>query len=417
MRLRKTSTLACLSVQLYWSEISKMCIVTILHCTPCKFRQDMPAEGLIIKKDWHAQLLVNIDCDNIPFRRCVNATNHALSNGRSDTMYPRCRNVEVKHMPVKKDICYRCSTRRRIQKLIAVRKVYEQQTATWRDEGRRDTEAMNDTRRSIRESSRRILTTGNERISGVTASSIIARHDSISLTSESWDSCLERQILQREIAKAKEAERQARLAEEAGVKKKRAQDRLAAVQQRLIRMNRLGHFPIMQENAEQGLDNEQVPGPGPLQDAPASPKRPSSAMPLIVSSDMADRHAFKVRFPTLGVTSATKSNGFDGTASDYTAMVSAAGSASVRGFSALRAEAPEFASLRGILQSSRTSSLRAQAPEFKPLRHTPPVEPRMMRAPTAPRAMREGSLSQASDKPRQKYAIMRGYPTLRGWQE
>jgi len=394
-----------------------MCVITILHCTPCKFRQDMPEEGLIIKKDWHAQLLVNLDCETIPFKRCVNAINYTLSNGRSDTMYPRCRNVEVKHMLVKKDICYRCWTRRRLQKMLTVRKLYEEQTATWRNEERRNTEATNDMRRSIRESSQRIFTTGTERLSGAMASSLTARRDSVSPTKESWKSCLERQILQREIAKAKEAEKQAKLAEEAEAKERRTRERLASVQQRLSRLNRPERSPVIEENSEQGLDDEQVPESSSLQDTTASSETPSPVMPLVVSSDMASRYKVKARSRTLGITSAINGADLGERTSVDTATRPTAGSATVRGFSTLRAEAPEFASLRGLPPSLKAGSLRAQASEFKPLRHAPPTEPKMMRAPIVPRAMREGSLRQAPNKPRQKYATMRGYPTLRRWQE
>jgi hypothetical protein len=394
-----------------------MCIITILHCTPCKLRQDMPEEGLIIKKDWHAQVLVNLDYNTVPFKRCVDATNYALSNGRSDTMYPRCRNVEIRHMAVKSNICYRCSTRRRIQNLITMRKLYEQQTAIWRNEERRDTEAVNDMRMSIRESLRTIFTSGTERLSGATASSLTVRRDSIIPMTESWESCLERQILQREAAKAKQAEGQAKLAKEAKAKEKRTRERLASVQQHLSELNTMEHSSVMEGDPGQGPDYERFPRLRSSQDPSASPKRPPPAMPLIVSSDMAGRHRFKARPRTLGVTSALKSHASDEMASVDTTKRTAHSSASVGGISTLRAEAPEFASLRGLPPSMRIGPLRAKAPEFKPLRHAPPTEPQMMRAPTAPRAMREGSVRQASDKPRQKYATMRGYPTLRGWRE
>lgn len=170
-----------------------MCIITILHCTPCKLRQDIPEEGLIVKKDWNTQLLVNLDCETIPLKRCVNAMNYAFSNGRSDTMYPRCRNVEVKHMAAKSDVCCRCSTRWRIQKSIVVRKSNEQRTTTWRNEEGRETKAVNDMRRSIRESSRGIFMIGTKRLSGATVSSLAVRDDSVSPTKEILESCLERQ--------------------------------------------------------------------------------------------------------------------------------------------------------------------------------------------------------------------------------
>lgn len=361
-----------------------MCIITILHCTPCELREDMPEEGLIITKDWHAQLLVNLDCEGIPFKRCVNAINSALSNGRSDTMYLRCRNVEVKHMAVEKDICYRCSTRRRIQSLIAVRKLYEEQTAAWRNEERRDTEAAKDLRKSIRESSRSIPKSGTKILSGATAASLTARREFIISKMESWESCLERQILQRELANAKEADKQAILADEAETKEKRKQERLASVQQRLSRLNRLQRAPVLEENTEQAFGNEQSPRPSSLQDIPTSPKRPSPAMPLIVSSDMTSPSRFKTRSRTIGVASAIKNHSFGDRIAVGADTASAASSASVQGFSTLRAEASEFASLGGLPSSLKTGSLRAQAPVFTPLRHAPPTEPQMMRAPTAP---------------------------------
>ncbi|KAF1927938.1 uncharacterized protein M421DRAFT_92785 [Didymella exigua CBS 183.55] len=392
-----------------------MCVITILHCTPCKSRQDIPEEGLIITRDWHARLLVNLDNDNIPFKRCIDAINHALSNGRSDTMYPRCRNVEVKHMAVTKDICFRCSARQKIQNFTNMRKLYEKQSVAWRNEERSNIEAVNDMRSLIRESPRLIPVTERDRASCTTVGFLTARLAPVTPVTESWEYCLERQIQQRELAKRKEAEK----AEDKLKKAKRKQARLISVQQCLARANRLRHTSAMEENAEQSSASrsEQVSRPGSLQDVPASHNELSPAADTRVLSGSPSWNTFVRKFHTTGRTSAIQTDLSGKDHSTDATMRPVAGSAWVRVFFSLRGDAPEFASLRGCPSSLKGGSLRAEAPEFRPLRETPPTEPRMMRAPSAPRAMREGCLRPASTQPRQMYSTVRGYPTLRGWRQ
>lgn len=421
-----------------------MCVITILHCTQCKLRQDMAEEGLIITKDWHAQLLVSLDPETIPFKRCIEALNHGLSSSRSNTTeYPRCRMIEVKHMCVKKSICFRCSTRRKIQNLITIRKVYEEQSATWRRDERRDPEAVNDMRRSIRESLRSITTTRRERVCCATADLLTTKIAPVTPMMTSWEACLEMQIFQRELTKAKDAEKRAKLAEEKEKEDQRKQARLSSVQQGLARINRLRTSPAMEGDTEQssssrreqplrlqivrtvrmvtsGVDHgfdemvpsqvpESVSGPSSLQDTPASPEVPPPAMTTTVFSGLPRSNKAIARFHTVGPASAIKVHLSGEDSSIGAAMRPVAGSATLPGTSTLRAEAPEFASLRGF------PAMRAEAPEFKPLQQAPPTEPRMMRVPTAPRAVREGSLRQAAGQPRQKYFTNRGYPTFGRW--
>lgn len=319
-------------------------------------------------------------------------------------------------MMIKSDICYRCSTRRRIQSLIAVRRLHEQRTATWRYEERSNIEAMHDMGRSIRESSQRIFSVGNGKLASATASSLVARRDSISPTVESWEYYLERQVLQRDLANAKETKRLAMLAEEAEAegKEKRTQERLASIQQHLSRLHKPECSAIMVGNADKGPESEQVSRSSSSQGALISSKRPSVAKPSMLSSEMGSRYRSEVRPYTLGIIPFADSAYCGQEISVGAAMRPVDGSSSVRGFSSLRAEAPEFTSLKALSPLPSTSSMRAQAPEFRPLRHAPPSEPQMMRAPTAPRAMREGSLRQSSHRYRQKYVSMRGCLTLRG---
>jgi hypothetical protein len=347
----------------------------------------MPEEGLIITKHWHAQLLANLDSDTIPFKRCINAINHALSNGWSDTMYPRCRNVEVRHMAVTKEICFRCSTRRKIQSLIAMRKLYEEQSATWRNEERVDTKAVNDMRRSIRESSRSICTRGTGRNTCATAG-LTAIFAPVPPMMGSWESCLERQTQQRELAKPKEAERTMKLPDDEESKEKRKQARLISVRQCLARANRLRYSSVLKEDAEQGSagQSKQVSQPSSSQDAVASPEKPSPAVVTRVFANPLNSNAFVVRVHTTDFASAEVSLSGE-EPSVGAAMRPVADSASVGAVSTLRAEATEFASLRGFPSPLRTGFLRAEASEFKPFQYAPPAEPRMMRAPTAPRAM------------------------------
>ena len=67
------------------------------------------------------------------------------------------------------------------------------------------------------------------------------------------------------------------------------------------------------------------------------------------------------------------------------------------------------ASLRGL-----NASVIEKA-EFRPFQRPPPTGPRMMRAPTAPRAMREGSLKGATWQPHQHCPTAHGYSMYRGW--
>lgn len=218
-----------------------MCVITILHCTPCKFRRDMPEEGLIVTKTWYTQLLASLDLESIPLRRCVEARIHALSISRSHTMeYPRCRNVEVKHLIVTEDVCFRCSTLRKIQTLTYVRRLYEDQCAMWKENERRDAQFVSNIRRSIRDSPRSILVTKKEAVGAAHSLLTAVKVDPVMPLLESWAHCLEKQLQQRKLAKAKEAERLAK-AEEGEQKEKRKAARLASVQRYLARMNRLSH--------------------------------------------------------------------------------------------------------------------------------------------------------------------------------
>jgi hypothetical protein len=56
-----------------------------------------------------------------------------------------------------------------------------------------------------------------------------------------------------------------------------------------------------------------------------------------------------------------------------------------------------------------------EAPEFKPFRRPPPTEPRMMRAPAAPRAMRERNPQIWTWQTSRRFAMYRGYAAYRGW--
>lgn len=395
-----------------------MCVVTVLHCSPCKIRKDMPEEGLIITRDWHTQLLVNLDTDTIPFKRCIDAINHALSDGRSDLTYPRCRNVKVKHMVVTSNVCFRCTTRRKIQNLIAMRKLHEEQFATWQNEKHGNTETVNDLRRSIRESPRATPTAGRERVDCAAADLLTTTIASTQPMVESWERSLERQIQQRELAKTMEAERQAKLTNDDDEKREqRKQARLNSVYQCLARANRLRHAPSREDDTDHSWSNRGKPGVVSRQvspqESPALPTKPTTMATTMTTSSPSRSCTSVDRFHRPGLTSGVKIHLSDEDDSVGSTVHPVDGSVLVR-LSSLRPEAPVFNSIRICRPSLWTGSLRAEAPAFKPLRQAPPIAPRMMRAPIAPRAMREGSLRQESTQSQQRYFTVRGYPTLRG---
>jgi len=107
------------------------------------------------------------------------------------------------------------------------------------------------------------------------------------------------------------------------------------------------------------------------------------------------------------------------------------GTRPTRPSAAIKIVVPDADASRGVnlcevvesASSQHSKTLSAKVSEYKPFRYPPPTEPRMMSAPTEPRAMREagcdtcGSMSRTRGQPRQYFAMARGYPTLRGWRQ
>ena len=428
-----------------------MCKITILYYTQCNCnaRFGTIGEGLIVTKEWHNRL--PLDQDAVPFERCLQAKSYALSASQSSTMeFSRCHNIQFRSVQVREEACYRCLMFRRSNEkaekartLIAEHKFFTDRYKAAAQSAAKDADVTRNLWQTIKELPRYDVGTEEQKFIGTKENLRSTKFGSIKKTVADWEDRLEMQIAHQEMGKEKKTEKKVARAsgEEKKQEKKERQTKLACLQHRLVQANKRVISPALEENEKPPPEYEEMEqnprvretpprrlriarltkrshsGTGPTLDMmvsaqlvqtvyEADPLQNGSASPETSSPDVSTSH----------------SSG-DPSVDNTVARYHTTGPSTVININPPVEDLPirdtahpavTFASLRGF------TALSAEAPEFRPFQRAPPTEPRMLRAPTAPRAMREGtcgSQPRTTWQPGQYFATVRGYATVRGWRQ
>lgn len=418
-----------------------MCKLTILHYTRCNCNaQDgNGGDGFILTKGWHDRLF--LDRDAVPYERCLRAKSSALRTSMSSTMeFSPCRDARVKNIRFEEEVCFRCLMHRRskqradeIRALFVEWESFSGRYATTRESADRDATLNKGIWQSIRASPRFDKTWKDERQRFVGTIGDL-RATQFESAKADWELRLERQI----VSRAKTAEKQIGLeaekpcAEEKEQEGKKKQAILACLQLRLAQANTRAVSPVTEEKEdesplaedkekEQTAVSEEIPeqrlriaptastsscGLGPRLDAMVSARmlqslhEEESPEPL---PNPSGRSTPEIIVAHPSVRPGTNE------------LV--VGSRTARPIAAIKIVAPEDLASNGdkarpVVKPASSQALSPDVLEFTPFKQAPPTEPKMMRVPTAPRAMREAAYSTYGSMPR-----MRGYSTVRNWRQ
>ena len=340
-------------------------------------------------KDWYKRLL--LDPDVVPFERCTQARNSAVNLSRSSTIeFPRCYNIQIKTIQFDGELCYRCFSHQRLvertkkikdvqaaiellekkrQKLEAERKTFKIRSEMFGNTESKDVEFTREMRQTIKESPRFSEKTERLRSHIIKSGFLPQSCESVRWKVVDWEERLHAQLACSGLKKRKSAEKRAEggSGEQQGQEEKK-QAKRSSLQKRLAEANRRVDSPVLEGNEEAA----------PLITHPSA--GPSAEEPV-------------VRYHTIAT----------GIVANAIAQIEETP------FQGARPSVVKSASLRGL-----NASVIEKA-EFKPFQRPPPTGPWMMRAPTAPRAMREGSLKGATWQPHQHFSTAHGYPTYHGW--
>ncbi|UPX19011.1 uncharacterized protein EKO05_0009288 [Ascochyta rabiei] len=419
-----------------------MCKLTVLHYSQCNCgpRDGSYEDGFIVTKGWHNRLL--LDFDTVPLRRCTEARNFALCPSRSNTMeFPRCHDVQVKTVRFQAEPCFRCFTRREIsirtEKIKALneqRKVFAERFDASQRAKIEDADFTKTMRQTIKASPQFDKRTEKQRFYGTKAELISMKFGSVKEMVPDWEEGLRRQLACRKLARERSTEMKAESAsnedkEQVEVKK---QTKMALLQDRLAQVNMLAAFSVPVEREEPSATEQNAPNrDNSIQRLRVA--RPACKLALDVGLKL------NVMVPFTTVQNMHKANSAQNASAPLKSSFAKAvttqtqehrisGNSPVKYHTIngrIAADAKPWAEDEkiGVESSSRPRSssnqslmiAAAAAPEFKPFQRPPPAEPRLMRAPTAPRAMREGSIRQTTWQPRQPCTSFRGYATYRTW--
>lgn len=424
-----------------------MCKLTILLYTQCNCgpRDGSYEEGFIVTKDWYNRLFLNLDSGAVPFERCKQATFFTLSPNRSNTMeFPRCHNVQIKNIRLEGQLCFRCFTRREIFKrtekiktLHAERKLLRRRFDALEKAEVKDAEFTRTMRHTMKKSPQFDKRTEEQKFHGTKAELSPVKFGSVNGMAADWETDLLKQLACQKLAKEKCAEKKTGEVpdEEKEQEERKKRDRLASFQRRLAVVNQRAASPLAEEDERpppyEETEKDPFPQEKPLQRfriARSVRRVPSGTgptldlmVPVNVVHDMHEESsADNASAPTESSTTvAITTQVLDKpcpthavvkyrTVSDGRAIDSGSRVTEER-TGAASSTIVEAASNRGFTAAA------AEAPEFRPFQRPPPTEPRIMRAPTAPRAMREGSLHQPTWQPRQQFATSRRFSPYRGW--
>lgn len=415
-----------------------MCSLTILQYTrcSCNARDGNDGDGFIVTKDWHRRLA--LDRDAVPFERCMEAKLHAMDPTQSSTLeFARCKNIQVTTIRFEGEVCFRCLMHQRgkeraekIRTLLAEHKSFAARYAATKESAAAQAEPSREIWQSMRLPSQRDRSLVDT-IRDVRAIWL----QPLDQGTEGWERVLEKQLACRDLKRERNAQNavKASFRESQELLKKRIQFKLLDLQERLTQANKRAVSPILEEKGEPVLEPgdakqdpthhhvqiqklrvtrlKRFPGQnGPMFDL----KTPYRNMKKVVEKDSLAPEA-----PAPNPVKELKQN-IPGAHSAYTkartigpSTILPPGQSSEVDRSSNNGQSIDHAISRAL------STLSAEVAEFRPFVRAPPTEPLMMRAPTAPRAMRErtySSLSRTIWQPRRQFATVRGYATVRGWQ-
>jgi hypothetical protein len=390
----------------------KYVVVQYTHCN-CHAREDDEGDGFIVTREWYNRLL--IDHDTVPFERCTQAKCVELSPSQSHTVeFPRCKNVQVKTICVAGEVCFACLMHQRSKDQAAQCRVLE---AEYRELWERMRTAFG-ARQSFhnrytgakRSATLRSPTTRNvwqsikespqldEKAKDKRGHFVDTLRDlrttRLKFTepqSVSWEEILEEQIAHREAKKegksgiGPEGVPDGKMKEESTAKK----DKVSAVRKILASLNkaRVPQEPAQTEGVAsvppvcEELETSSLVVQDPPQRFRLGSKKTTriGAVPGSTSASWKSTQQGDKIEVINGVSSSTP-RAFN-TLPRATKPISRYSDPSMTVTTSPEANAPSSSQIH--------STLSARATEFKPFVQPPPTEPRIMRAPTAPRALRE----------------------------
>ncbi|KAJ8109447.1 hypothetical protein OPT61_g7452 [Boeremia exigua] len=391
-----------------------MCKITILQYPRCgcDARDGNDGDGFIVTKRWHNRLL--LDHAFVPFERCLQAKYFALSKSKSHTAeFSRCADVQVKNIRFEEEVCFRCLMDQRskeraatIRALLAEHRSFSARYAATKEPATEDAESNGRIWQSIR-APRQLETEWKTKRQGLigTAKDLgVKQFTSVREMAANWEDRLKSQLDSRERKSEKRVEHRVEAtSSDSKTHEKRKQARLAYLQLHLAHANSQILCLESEEDASPALDKEEKEQDLYTQRLPVRRLR-------IVRPEK--RSSSKTRATAMVSTQAVQ------------------GADIPRAPLALMKTSPQDvcvpksdATSRPIVKSAPSKDstvLSVEAPNFKPFRQPPPTEPQLMRAPTAPRAMREGaysSLPRTAGRSRQRFAAVHGYATIRRWRQ
>ncbi|XPS76707.1 hypothetical protein M3J09_008754 [Ascochyta lentis] len=402
-----------------------MCKLTILHYSQCNCgpRDGSYGDGFIVTKGWYNRL--PLDLEAVPFQRCVEAKNFALCSSRSNTMeFPRCHDVQVKALQFQGEPCFRCFTRREIllrtEKIKALneqRKILTERFDASQRAETQDADFTRTMRHTIKTSPRFDKRTEKQIFHGTKAELSSVKFRSVEGKVPDWEDALHKQLACRKSAQERSIEKKAENAssEEKEQEEKKKQAKLALLQHRLARVNlRAASVP----GEDKPLPRLRVSRPV----RNTSPKTGATLDVMVPVDFVQNAHeeslAQSASTPSESSSTKTVSKKAQGkrlpenTSVKYHTINGAMATSPKPWIEDEKTGANPFP----IKESGRCHMVAAvEAPEFKPFQRPPPTEPRLMRAPNAPRAMREGAVEQATWQLPQRYPTYRGHAAHRTW--
>ena len=436
------------------STAPRMCKYVVLQYTQCNCRErdgnGGDGDGFLITKSWYNRL--PLDHDTVPFKRCTQAKCFELSPSQLHTVeFQRCEHVQVKTIHVAEQVCFACLMHRRSMDRAAHCRALEAEYRELQEKMRtafgerqsfhtRYTGAIRSA--TLRAASTRNMWQSIRKSPQLDEKAIdkrghfvdtlrdlrTTRLKSTESESASWEGILEKQIAHREAKKERKSGKgpaevpDGRKKEESTAK----QDRVSAVKKFLISLNKVR---VPQEPAR----SESVAS------VPPVCEEPDTSSPVVQDLPPRLRLGPKKTAGTGALPDSTSTSWKGAQQEDNIEAIDGSSSGIPLAFSTLpRATKPISRYSDPALtvtpspganapnSSQIHSTLSAKAAEFKPFAQAPPTEPRMMRAPTAPRALREtqtvlepgyGSFPQTIWNPWQLNTVSHGYALEPEWRE
>lgn len=425
-----------------------MCKITILHYVRCgcSALDGNGGNGFIVTKAWHNRIL--LDRDTVTHERCVQARCAELDTSESNTLeFSPCTNVQVKNICFEEEVCFRCLMHQRskeragkIRALLAEHRSFSARYATTKESAAKDAKSTKGMWQSIRATPQLDKAWQDETQSSTgTIGNLHATQSERNIPVKAdWEVRLQNHIAKRATKEERQGVEHGKpSAANKEQDEQRKQARLACIQIRLAQANTRAVSPEMEEkDDESALSESKEKGQTRVFEEKHTQR---------LQSARAAQGSSRGLGPTLDVIVSEQSFlPLPGTLESSSSQIIIAhpailpgtsrnllGTRPTRPSAAIKIVAPDANASNGVkpyevvepASSQHSKTLSAKVSEYKPFRYPPPTEPRMMSAPTEPRAMKEagcdtcGSMSRTRGKPRQYFATARGYPSLRGWRQ